>query len=433
MKYFSTNGSAQSVTFKQAVFEGLAKDKGLFFPEHLPRIGLSDDELRQMPFLELALHIMRPYVGNDLDEEQLKWVLAETLNFELPLVPINTRISCLELFHGPTLAFKDVGARFMSRCLSQFAKDFTQKTIVLVATSGDTGGAVANGFFKVEGVEVLILYPKGRVSPAQEAQLTSLGHNIHALEVEGSFDDCQALVKQAFNDNKLRENCFLTSANSINVARWLPQQLYFFKAYQQLASSLPLKPYVCVPSGNFGNICAGLLAQKTGLPLGKFIAACNANDTIPRFMQNQHYQPNQTISTLSNAMDVSNPSNFVRIQQLFDNDFGLLKSHLSCTTITDNETSETIRAVYNLQQYTLCPHTAVAYKALSKTLENEPAEQTGFILGTAHPAKFNETMTEILNQEISIPPALQNLEHKKINTETIEVDYSKLVKKLKAL
>src|SRR5579859_4972800 len=316
MIYYSLNNPAAKVGFKEATIQGQAPDRGLYFPAQIPTlpaglIGNIADYSRE----EIAFSVISPYVGDSLPRHELQRIISETIPFDFPLVPITGRIGTLELFHGPTLAFKDVGARFMSRCLGYFVRNSEQPVTVLVATSGDTGGAVASGFFDVEGVNVVILYPSGKVSSVQELQLTTLGQNITALEVNGSFDDCQQMVKEAFADKTLQQELFLTSANSINVARWLPQQFYYFFAWQQWTDKKN-PPVICVPSGNFGNICAGLLAHQSGLPAAHFIAACNANDVVPVFLQTGEYKTKAAKPTLSNAMDVANPSNFVRILEL---------------------------------------------------------------------------------------------------------------------
>ncbi len=317
MKYYSTNKQSQIVDFKEATIQGQAPDKGLYFPETIPQVEKElIENIDKFSNEEIAFRVIKPYVGNTITDEKLFQVVSETVNFPIPLVKVNESISSLELFHGPTLAFKDIGARFMSRCLGHFVKDDSRTVTVLVATSGDTGGAVANGFYDVEGVEVVILYPSGKVSPVQEKQLTTLGKNIKALEVAGTFDDCQQMVKQAFTDKDIKDKLFLTSANSINVARWLPQQFYYFFAYKQWAyKNNP--PVISVPSGNFGNICAGILAMQSGLPVKHFIAACNANDIVTGYLQTEQLQPKQAIATLSNAMDVGNPSNCIEIQTFF--------------------------------------------------------------------------------------------------------------------
>lgn len=401
MKYYSLNKNAPLVDFKEATIRGLAPDKGLYFPEKIPKYDpASFQKMMDQSEKEIAFQIIRPYVGNTIPENELRRIVEETLNFKIPLRKINDRIFSLELFHGPTLAFKDIGARFMSRCLAYFVKNNDQKVKVLVATSGDTGGAVANGFYNVDGVEVVILYPSGKVSSVQEKQLVTLGKNIHALEINGTFDDCQRMVKEAFSDESLNKKLFLTSANSINVARWLPQQFYYFFAWKQWSGDRP--PVISVPSGNFGNICAGILAYISGLPVKHFIAACNANKVVPEFLRTQKYEPQKAITTISNAMDVGNPSNFIRILEIFHHQFTSLKEVLSSYSISDEETRKTIQKVFEEEKYLTDPHGAVAYTALQKYLKQHP-EDKGYILETAHPVKFYEVVEPVIGQKVSIP------------------------------
>ncbi len=406
MNYFSLNKQSPIVNFKQATIAGQAPDKGLYFPESITQFEKEFiDNIEQYSNEEIAFKVIKPYVGNCIPDDELKRIVAETVNFEIPLVPITESISSLELFHGPTLAFKDIGARFMSRCLGYFLKDdtttklSTKKVTVLVATSGDTGGAVANGFYNVDGVEVVVLYPSKKVSAVQEAQITTLGKNIHAIEVDGTFDDCQQMVKQAFTDTELNAQLFLTSANSINVARWLPQQFYYFFAYKQWKLKHKAAPVICVPSGNFGNICAGILAHISGLPVEHFIAACNANKVVPDFLVTEKYEPKPSVATISNAMDVGNPSNFVRILEIFHNEFGSLKNKLSSYSISDEETKQIIKKVYQQYNYLLDPHGAVAYNAFEKELQKNTSYK-GMILETAHPVKFNPVIIDILGENI---------------------------------
>jgi threonine synthase len=401
MNYFSLNKKAPNVDFKTATILGQAPDKGLYFPERIPVLDADFfNNIENISNEEIAYKVIAPYVGNTIPENELRRIVKETIDFPLPLVNINNNISSLELFHGPTLAFKDIGARFMSRCLGYFSKERSEKVTVLVATSGDTGGAVANGFYDVPGVEVVILYPSGKVSEVQEKQMTTLGKNIHALEISGNFDDCQALVKQAFADDDLTKKLFLTSANSINVARWLPQQFYYFFAWKQWADKKN-PPVISVPSGNFGNICAGLLAHKSGLPVKHFIAACNANDVVTRYLQTEKYEPRQAVATLSNAMDVGSPSNFVRILEMFQHKFTDLKDKISSTSITDDETVATIKKVYAEDKYLLDPHGAVGYISLEQYLQQHSSDK-GFILETAHPVKFSDSVEKITGEKINM-------------------------------
>ena len=426
MKYYSLRHQSPPVDFRQATITGQAPDGGLYFPETIPKFlpGFRR-ELRGLSKATVAFNVMRPYVGSTIGEADLLRICAEAVDFAFPLVPVGAGVSSLELFHGPTLAFKDVGARFMSRCLGHFAqRGDTPPVTVLVATSGDTGGAVASGFLGVPGVEVVILYPAGKVSPVQEQQLTTLGQNITALEVSGTFDDCQALVKQAFLDEELAQKRFLTSANSINVARWLPQQLYYCFAMQQWPEEAA-PPVVSVPSGNFGNICAGLLARASGLPLGHFIAACNANEPVPAYLRTGTFTPRAAIPTFSNAMDVGNPSNFVRILELFDNDLTKMRAALSADTVSDAETVAAIRQVWEEDGYLLDPHGAVAYTALRRYQAKHPGA-AGMILATAHPVKFPDVVEPILGRAIELPEVVQALQGRAKRSVPISVNYEEL-------
>ena len=419
MQYFSTNRRSPHVTFREAALAGQPGDKGLYFPSEVPKYstGFINDLLKRSNG-EIAFDVIRPFVAGEIEDEDLFAICSETVNFDFPLVRITDAIFALELFHGPTLAFKDVGARFMSRCLRYFAEDGDQKTIVIVATSGDTGGAVANGFYGIGGIEVVILYPKGKVSGVQEAQLTTLDKNVTAVEIRGSFDDCQRLAKQALADEELKKNARLTSANSINIARWLPQQYYYYYALKQWDDAPPV---VSVPSGNFGNLAAGLLAKAAGLPIKKFIAACNANDAVPQFMTTGLYKPKPSVHTLSNAMDVGNPSNFVRILENFGGDISKLADAFEAVSISDAETTETIREVYQKYGYVLDPHGAVGYRALAGYLDDDPADK-GIVLETAHPVKF-ESVKEIINTDIEIPRSVRELSSRKKVAIEIEADY----------
>lgn len=422
MRYYSLNKTAPVVDFKEATIRGLAPDKGLYFPESIPAHDeIFFDQINNFTNEEIAFKVIQPFVGDVIPESELKTIVAETINFEIPLKKINETIFSLELFHGPTLAFKDVGARFMSRCLGYFVKNSNKKITVLVATSGDTGGAVANGFYNVDGVEVIILYPSGKVSSVQEKQLVTLGNNIHALEINGTFDDCQRMVKQAFSDKGLNEKLFLTSANSINVARWLPQQFYYFFAWKQWADK-DNAPVISVPSGNFGNICAGLLAHISGLPVQHFIAACNANRVVPDFLQTQNYNPQKAIATISNAMDVGDPSNFARILQLFNHQFADLKNTLSSYSISDEETRQTIKEVYEKENYLADPHGAVAYLALKNYLKKSPS-QKGYFLETAHPVKFYDVVEPVIHQKIPIPENVQSILNKAKQSISMKVNF----------
>jgi threonine synthase len=425
LKYYSLNKQSPAVNFKEAAINGQAPDRGLYFPERIPLLDKAFiNGIEKLSNEEIAWQVIRPYVADTIPENELQRIVAETINFPIPLVTVTPAISSLELFHGPTLAFKDVGARFMSRCLGYFSKESSEKVIVLVATSGDTGGAVANGFYDVEGVEVVILYPSGKVSSVQEKQLTTLGKNIHALEVKGNFDDCQQMVKQVFSDEELTKKLFLTSANSINVARWLPQQFYYFFAWKQWTDKTN-PPVISVPSGNFGNICAGMLAHVSGLPVKHFIAACNANDVVPSFLQTEKYIPKKAVATISNAMDVGNPSNFIRILELFGQQFSNLKEVLSATSINDNETKIVLKQVYEQHRYLLDPHGAVGYLALQRYLE-EHTDDKGIFLETAHPVKFYDVVEPVINTTVPLPEAVEDIIHLEKKSTLIEAKYEVL-------
>jgi threonine synthase len=423
--YFSTNNQSAKVNFREATISGQAPDKGLYFPETIPFLQneffAGIDKLSKE---EIAFRVIQPYIGTEIPQNELERIIAETIYFDFPLKKIDQHIFSLELFHGPTLAFKDVGARFMSRCLGYFVKDFNKQITVLVATSGDTGGAVANGFFNVDGVKVVILYPSGKVSSVQELQLTTPGKNISALEIEGSFDDCQKMVKQAFADKQLNQKIFLTSANSINVARWLPQQFYYFFAYQQWPEK-DNPPVISVPSGNFGNICAGLLAHRSGLPVTNFIAACNANDVVTEYLATENYVPAKSVATISNAMDVGDPSNFVRILELFNKEFRSLKKVMSSYSFSDEKTKEILGQVFREKKYLLDPHGAVGYGALKKYLQQHPG-QKGIFLETAHPVKFYDVVEPVVNEKVPMPQSvLDLLKLKKISIK-MRSDYREL-------
>ena len=422
MKYYSLNKQSPVVDFAAATMQGQAPDKGLYFPQTIPQVSKElIEKIENCSNEEIAFEIISPYIGDTIPKEVLEKIVSETVNFEIPLVKITEDIFSLELFHGPTLAFKDIGARFMSRCLGYFAthsaslRDSKEKITVLVATSGDTGGAVANGFYNVDGVEVVILYPSGKVSSVQEKQLTTLGKNIHALEVDGSFDDCQQMVKAIFADVEFNKKIKLTSANSINVARWLPQQFYYFYLWKQWKDKAN-PPVVTVPSGNFGNICAGLLAQRSGLPIQHFIAACNANDTVPEFLRSGNYQPKKAVATISNAMDVGDPSNFIRIMEIFNHHPDELKKSLNGYTISDDETKATLRSVYQNHNYLLDPHGAVAYNALEQYL-SQNKNNKGVILETAHPVKFYDVIEPVINETVPVPDSIvEQIRKEKVST-----------------
>ena len=402
MKYYSLYKQSENVSFQEAVIQGLAPDKGLYFPEKItPLSNAFFENIENLTHHQIAFEAIKQFVGDEIPDEVLEKIIAETLCFDFPLVQVEENIFSLELFHGPTMAFKDVGARFMARCLAYFNRDKPDaKNTVLVATSGDTGGAVASGFLGVAGVEVVILYPSGKVSDIQERQLTTLGQNITALQVDGVFDDCQDMVKKAFLDNDLKNNN-LTSANSINIARWLPQMFYFFFAYKALKKhKLPLI-FSC-PSGNFGNICAGVIAKKLGLPIKHFVAATNANNAVPLFFETGIYTPKPSVATISNAMDVGNPSNFIRIQEMYQNDLEAFKADFSSYSFDDISTKTTIKMLYTQYQYISEPHGAVGYLGLKKELSKHQ-NAIGIFLETAHPIKFLDVVEPILNITIPIP------------------------------
>lgn len=425
MKYFSLNNRLSFVDFKEATIKGQAPDKGLYFPECIPSLGKSlIDEIESISNEEIAFRVIQPFVGNAIPQDILFEIVKQTVNFPVPLVKVSENIYSLEMYHGNTLAFKDIGARFMSRCLAHFVKGNDKKVTVLVATSGDTGGAVADGFYDVEGVDVVILYPSGKVSTVQEKQLTTLGNNIHALEVNGTFDDCQQMVKKAFFDNELNKKLFLTSANSINVARWLPQQFFYFFAYKQWPDK-STAPVISVPSGNFGNICSGILAHLSGLPVKHFIAACNANDVVPDFMKTFEYKPKKAMATISNAMDVGDPSNFIRILELFQNKTNDLSKILTAYSISDEETAATIKSVEREFNYLLDPHGAVGYLSLKRYLELNLNDK-GIFAETAHPVKFYDVVEPIINKEIELPASVKNIIHKAKHSIKIENDYQSL-------
>ena len=407
MNFYSTNGQAPIATLEKAVVKGLAEDKGLYMPERIKNLPREFyDNIENLSFQEIAYTVADAFFGEDVPAEDLKRIVYDTLAFDCPCVKVTDTIYSLELFHGPTLAFKDVGARFMARLLQYFLKKEGAKQVnVLVATSGDTGSAVANGFLGVEGIHVYVLYPKGKVSPIQECQFTTLGQNITAVEVDGVFDDCQALVKNAFIDADLNAHMQLTSANSINVARFLPQAFYYFYAYAQMKKKgLADQLVVCVPSGNFGNICSALFGKRMGLPVKRFIAANNANDVFYKYLQTGKYEPKASVQTIANAMDVGDPSNFARVYELYGKSHAAICANISGATYSDAQIAETIKEVKAETGYVCDPHGACGYRALKEGLK---AGETGVFLETAHPAKFKDTVDRILGDDIEIPAKLQ--------------------------
>ena len=430
MKYYSTNGKASQATLHEAVVKGLASDKGLFMPEVIKALPKEFfDEIENLSFQEIAYRVADAFFGEDVPADTLKQIVYETLNFDVPAVKVTDNIYSLELFHGPTLAFKDVGARFMARLLGYFIRQEGKELVnVLVATSGDTGSAVANGFLGVDGIHVYVLYPKGKVSEIQEKQFTTLGQNITALEVDGVFDDCQALVKNAFMDDELNAHMKLTSANSINVARFLPQAFYYFYAYAQMKKIGKANDLViCVPSGNFGNITAGLFGKRMGLPVKRFIAANNRNDIFLNYLKTGRYEPRASVQTIANAMDVGDPSNFARILALYGND---AETHAAISRLikgyryTDEEIAETMRRVYEKTGYVLDPHGACGYQAL---IDDQLSDaETGVFLETAHPAKFKQTVDAILHTDIVIPDKLKEFMQGKKQSIELPKDFESL-------
>ncbi|AKQ45337.1 threonine synthase [Rufibacter radiotolerans] len=426
MNYYSTNGQSKELSFKEVVIKGLPKDKGLFFPKEIPALPASF--FAQLPFLSLhdiAVEVLKAFVAPDIPEENLKKICAEVFTFPIPLVAVEEGVYALELFHGPTCAFKDVGARFMSRCLQAFAEP-DQPITVLVATSGDTGSAVANGFLGLENIDVVVLYPVDGVSAIQEMQFATLGQNISAVGVEGTFDDCQALVKQAFSDEELNQEMNLSSANSINVARWLPQMVYYFHAWGQWKKLNPEGQdlTIAVPSGNFGNLAAGLLAYRMGLPVTYFLATTNLNKIVPDYLANGVYRPAPSVSTIANAMDVGNPNNFPRILELFSQELEDLQQVVKGFWADDEAIKHAIRHLYQTKGYSLDPHGAIGYLGLKQELPKLGTQ--GIFLETAHPAKFKESMEEVLGEEIELPAQLQAFMGKTKQVTELPNDYASL-------
>lgn len=431
MKFYSTNNPLHSVSLREAVIKGLAPGQGLFMPGQIPVLPASYfKSIHEKSFSQIAFDIARAFVEDDIPQDRLKEIVSNTISFDAPLVEIEKNIFSLELFHGPTLAFKDFGARFMSQVLGYFAAEQKKEVIILVATSGDTGSAVANGFLDVKGTRVIVLYPSGKVSEIQEKQFTTLGKNITALEVDGTFDNCQQLVKQAFSDEELNQKLFLTSANSINLARLIPQSFYYFYAW----SRLPKKEHVVfsVPSGNFGNLTAGLIAEKMGLPIDHFIASTNRNDIVPNYLASSQFHPRPSVETISNAMDVGNPSNFARMIDLFQNNFSEIKRMLSGYSFSDEETKAAMKSVFTQRKYVLDPHGAVGYLGLKKYISQYP-ETVGVFLETAHASKFKEVVEETLSTEIQIPERLKIFLQGEKQTVPLEADYNSFKNFLKTL
>ncbi len=408
MNFYSLNKRAPKIPFSTAVIKGIAPDRGLYFPEEIKPLSNSFfEQIEHLSNHEIAFQAIHQFVSTDIPDIVLKEILENILDFDFPLVDIEEDLAALELFHGPTMAFKDVGARFMAQCLGYFSQGNDSEITVLVATSGDTGGAVANGFLGVKGVNVVILYPSGKVSDIQERQLTTLGKNITALEVDGTFDDCQKMVKTAFLDEELLQKMQLTSANSINVARWLPQLFYFLFAYKHSRSN-EKEIVFSIPSGNFGNLCAGMVAQRLGMPVKHFVASTNINNTVPEYMRTQSYDPKPSTATISNAMDVGDPSNFVRIRHLYNDDFKELEKNLSSYSFTDAETKKAIISVYQKSNYIMDPHGAVGYLGLKKYVDQHP-NIYGIFLETAHPVKFLDVVETTIGKPLEIPVQIQKV------------------------
>lgn len=435
MQLYSTNNRDLKVDLKKAVLQGLPEDNGLYMPEDIPELPASFfAKLKQMSFQEIGFKVCQTLFGGSIPDTQIKKIVQESINFPAPVIEWNKHQKILELFHGPSLAFKDFGARFMAQLMSYFNRDQEQDLTILVATSGDTGGAVAAGFLDTPGIRVVILYPSGKVSPLQEKQLTTLGKNIFALEVKGNFDDCQAMVKQAFLDQSLTKKLRLSSANSINIARLIPQSFYYFEAYKQLKpNGYPV--VFCVPSGNFGNLTAGLFAQKMGLPIHHFIAATNINDVVPTYLKKGIYSPKTSIRTLSNAMDVGNPSNFVRMKDLYrgkedSSTWNNLKKKISGYAFTDAETEIALKEVYEKYNYIIDPHGAVAYLALKAYQKKHPQTQ-GIIVETAHPSKFKDEVDRILKMDSPVPERLARLAQRKKEATLMSANYPDLKNWLK--
>jgi len=409
MIFYSTKNASLKASLEEAVFRSLPSDNGLYMPESIPKIPAKFlDTIENKSFKEIAVEITNTLLGDDIPREDIEKLIETAYDFDAPVLKITPNDYVLELFHGPSMAFKDFGARFMAALMSYFLVKSQKKIQILVATSGDTGGAVAQGFFKVPGISVTILYPSGKVSEIQEKQLTTLGNNVTALEIDGTFDDCQKLVKEAFLDSELTEKFNLASANSINIARLIPQSFYFFAAYARLKKLG--KPLVfSVPSGNFGNLSAGLLAYRMGLPVERFIASTNLNNSVPRYLEEGTFEPHPSIETISNAMDVGNPSNFVRMTRFFGDDWKLVKEKIAGYFFNDEQTQESMREVFRNTDYVLCPHTAIAYRGLEEYRKNSEGDFTGVFLSTAHPAKFIDLVEETLEKQIEIPERLKLL------------------------
>ena len=425
MKYVSLNHNSAPTSFKKAVINGLAPDKGLYFPDK--NVKLTEnfiDSLKNLDDIEICYEVIKKYIGDEIPKNKLLEIIKDTVSFKIPLKKIEKSVYSLELFHGPTLAFKDIGAKFMASCLDHFKDSYTSKKItVLVATSGDTGGAVAKGFSKTKDIDVCILYPKGKISKVQEKQITTNGSYVNAIEVEGDFDLCQSMVKKAFNDQEINRKISLTSANSINVARWLPQMFYYFLAYKKIKNNK--KNVFSVPSGNFGNICAGILSKSMGLPIHHFIASTNINDTIPRYIRDGIFEPNKTYPTISNAMDVSNPSNFIRIQKIYNNDLQKIRKNISGFSYNDKKTKEVILKLFTSHDYLIDPHSAIGYLGLKEYMEDNDNDINGIFISTAHSIKFKNVVEDTISSKIKYPNSVIKIMNKEKQSQSIE-NYSEL-------
>lgn len=419
MKFYSIKDKSHQVSFAEAMINGLAPENSLYFPNEIPVFSKHFfSDMQHMTLPELAFHVLKPYVAENLSPADLVEITEQVFDFDIPLVPVQDSVYALELFHGPTLAFKDVGARFLARCMQHLNKNLTAR--VLVATSGDTGSAVANGFLGIEGTQVVVLYPKGKVSPLQQKQFATLGQNIKPIAVNGTFDDCQRLVKAAFSDSGINKKMNLTSANSINVARWLPQSVYYYWAVAQVADKSK-KIVVSVPSGNLGNLTSGILAKKTGLPIDTFIAASNQNDTLPRFLKSGSYNPMHTVQTIANAMDVGDPNNFPRLLELYHSDYKQIKQEVQSFSYPDDTIKSWIKNCYQNNQHLLDPHGATGFASLIESKLSP--DQVGLFLETAHPAKFRETVEAVINQNITLPERLAAFDNRTIQTDELDASY----------
>jgi threonine synthase len=420
MQFYSTNKQVPSVSFEEAVFKGLPDDNGLFMPERIPQFSREFlDNIPSMSFADIAFEAAKLVIEDEIPEDELKTIVEDAFDFDAVLRNVHGNINVLELFHGPTLAFKDFGARFMARTMAYFLKSDGREINILVATSGDTGSAVAQGFLGVKGIKVTLLYPKGKVSKIQEQQLTTLGQNITALEVDGTFDDCQKLVKTAFLDRDLNLTLNLSSANSINIARLLPQSFYYTYAYSRLVKESENLVF-CVPSGNYGNLCGGLLAKHMGVPISRFIAASNSNDIVPKYLETSEFKPKASIQTISNAMDVGNPSNFARMMDLYQNDYQKITQDIKGISFDDEATRSLIKEVYENHQYLMCPHTAIGYGGLRRYLKED---ETGVFLSTAHPCKFKDIVDELIPVEVEIPLRLRKIIERKKQALSMTTEY----------